>query len=97
MKDYVLFSRYPELRELIQIIRYEIQQAQRPAKEVILTDQDVMRMLKISKRKLDSLKSGRIIPFHQPVPRSSAYYLLADILQWLGKSRVESYQNCLRI
>lgn len=97
MNEYVLFNRYPELKELIFIFRNEVQKAQRPANEVVLTDQDVMRMLRISERKLDSMKAKRIIPFSQPIPRSSCYYLLSDILMWINNSRIESLENELRL
>ncbi len=93
MQESFLFNRYPELKELILLFRYEIQQAQRPSNEVILNDQDVMKMLKISKRKLDYLKANREIPFSQPHPHSSTYYLLADILDWINTTRVESIEN----
>lgn len=88
-----IFSRYQELKELIRVIRHEIQQAQRPPDQIILVDQDVMQILKISKRKLEYLKSEGEIPYHQPKQRSSTYYLLSDILEWLQKNRVESINN----
>lgn len=97
MKEYTLLNRYPDLKELIYIFRYEIQKAQRAANEVILYDQDVMKLLHISKRKLDYLKAGRVIPYSQPQPHSSCYYLLSDILDWLNKSRVESFSNLGKI
>jgi hypothetical protein len=79
------------------LFRREVMNAKRPAEEVILTDQDVMRMLQISRRKLDGMKAAEDIPFHQPRPRSSCYYLLSDILAWLKASRVESITNKLKI
>jgi hypothetical protein len=97
MSEYVLLNRHPEIRELISIFRYEVQKAQRPATEVILIDQDVMKMLGISERKLDYMKAKRIIPFSQPIPRSSCYYLLSDILLWINKSRMESLENQLKL
>ena len=88
-----IFHRYQELKELVRVIRHEIQQAQRPPDQIILVDQDVMQILKISKRKLEYLKSEKEIPYHKPKQRSSAYYLLSDILNWLQKNRVESINN----
>jgi hypothetical protein len=90
MNDYILLKRYPEIKELIFIFRNDVQQSKRPANEVILNDQDVMKMLHISKRKLDYLKPRRIIPFSQPISRSSFYYRLSDILKWLEESGNES-------
>ena len=54
-----IFLKHPELKEFFYLIRYEIQQAQRPADEIILDDEDVMRHLKISKRKLQYLKADK--------------------------------------
>jgi hypothetical protein len=95
MKDYPLFDRYPFLKELICIFRYEVQQSQRPANEVVLNDEDVMRLLKISKRKLNYMKAARAIPFCQPQSRSSCYYFLSDILSWLKKNKVEAIGSYL--
>jgi len=92
-----IFRRYPELKDFFIQIRQEIQNVQRPANEVILTDQDVMKMLRVSERKLDYMKARKTIPFSQPIPRSSCYYLLSDILKWLEKSRSESMDNDLKI
>jgi len=97
MNSHTALNRYPELKEFILIIRHEIQEAQRPAVEVILVDEDVIRMLKISKRTLNYKKANREIPFHQPKPRSSYYFVLADILQWIKNARVESFANLRKI
>ena len=74
------------------------QQAQRPADEIILDDEDVMRHLKISKRKLQYLKADKVIPIHFFEPGSPrTYYLLSDILQIFKENRVESITNEKRI
>lgn len=88
-----LFLKYPELKDLLQVIRQEVERATRPADQVILDDEDVMRMLKISKRKLQYLKSGLQIPFHTPTGGNRTYYLLSDILDWVKESRTESIAN----
>jgi hypothetical protein len=93
MEEHPILHRYPELKEFIRLMRQEVQNCQRPASEIILTDQDVMRMLRISKRKLDYMKANREIPYHQPKAHSSCYYLLGDLLNWLKKNRVESIYN----
>lgn len=93
-----IFKRYPELKEILSLIRYEIQQAQRPADEVILDDQDVMRHLKISRRKLQYLKAYGIIPIHYLEPdKPRTYYLLSDILYILKENRIESFTNTKKI
>ena len=96
--DNHIFIRYPELKDILYLIRYEIQQAQRPANEIILDDEDVMRHLKISKRKLQYLKADKAIPVHFFEPGSPrTYYLLSDILQILKENRIESITNEKRI
>jgi predicted DNA-binding transcriptional regulator AlpA len=92
-----LFRRYPELKELFIMLQQQIQSLQRPANEVVMTDQAVMKMLEISERKLDYMKARKVIPFSQPIKRSSCYWLLSDILEWLKKSRNESLDNDCRI
>ena len=93
-----LFSKYPELKELLSQFRHELQNAQRPAEEVVLDDEAVMKMLNISKRKLQYLKADRIIPFHTidaGSPRT--YYILSDILELLKENRIDSISNNTRI
>jgi hypothetical protein len=88
--DHTIFKRYPELKEFIHVLRHEVQQTQRPADEIILDDNDVMKTLKISKRKLQYLKADGVIPTHKLEPDSSrTYYLLGDILDILKKNRID--------
>lgn len=90
MEHHPIFSKYPELKDILYQFRYEIQQAQRPADEIILDDEDVMRKLKISKRKLQYLKADRIFPFYKLEPDSPrTYFLLSDILDTLKKNCIE--------
>ncbi len=84
-----IFSRYGELKEFIRILQYEVQQAQRPANEIILDDDRVMKMLNISKRKLQYMKSGQEIAYHTPGEGNRTYFLLSDVLEWLRKGRTE--------
>lgn len=97
MELHPIFRRYTELQEFVRILRHEVQQAQRPANEIILNDQDVMKMLTISKRKLQYLKSNGEIPYHLPGTGGRSYYLLSDILEWLEKSRVDNLESQLKI
>lgn len=95
--NHPIFSRYSDLKEFVRILQYEVQQAQRPANEVILDDERVMKMLNISKRKLQYMKSGLEIPFHTPGNGNRTYYLLSDVLDWLKKGRIESISNSRRL
>jgi hypothetical protein len=62
------------------ILRYKVRRAQRLADEIILDDSDVMKMVKISKRKLQYLKAVDVIPIHKLKPDGlRTYYLLRDI------------------
>ena len=98
MDSHPLFLKCPEIKDFIYLLRNEIRQAQRPAHEVVLDDVDVMRILKISKRKLQYLKADRVIPFHTlESEKPRAYYLLSDILDILKENRIESIKNSSRI
>ena len=96
--DHPIFSRNGELREFLHLIRYEVQQAQRPANEIILDDEAVMRILGISKRTLQYMKVNRVIPSHRfdkSSPRT--YYLLSDLLTILKENRTEAISKDLKI
>ena len=58
-------DRWPELKGLIDEIDEKISKVSLPADQVILDDVDVMNMLKISKRKLATLRSERRIKFYR--------------------------------
>lgn len=92
-----LFKKYPELRDLLLMIDYLIGQSSRPASEVILTDQQVMKLLNISERKLDEYKAERKIKYSQERPRARCYWRLADILEWLHKNSIEPIDDNLKI
>lgn len=85
-----IFTRYPDLKEFVKILRHEIQQAQRKAEEIILDDEKVMQLLNISKRKLQYLKASGEFPYHIPGSGNRSYYLLSDILEWIKNGRLES-------
>lgn len=82
---------------MVSLIQYEISQAQRPANEVVLSDADVMRILKISKRTLSDLKARREIPYSQKRKGTPARFLLSDVLEFVNRDRIESIYNERRI
>lgn len=49
-----LLNRYPELKEIIYTLRHEIQNAQRPANEIILAQRNAQKILKLSKQKIST-------------------------------------------
>jgi len=91
METPTLLSRHPEFRELIMVFRHEVQKAQRPANEIILIDEEVMRILSISKRTLCYMRERGEIPYHQSPQFRRSYYLLSDILNWLKQNRKEEF------
>lgn len=95
-EEHPILKRHPELIELVRIIRDEVQRHQRPANETILHDEDLMKILGVSKRKIEYMKANREIPYRDP-PMQRDYYILAEILEWLEKYRVESISNQRRI
>ena len=90
-----LLNRHPEIKELLELFKHEVRQAQRPADEVLLSDEEVMKMLGISKRTLQYIKSERTIPF--TILRSRSYFYLSDILNTLQENRIESISNRNRL
>jgi hypothetical protein len=88
---------HPEIIALYAALRYEIQQAQRPANEVILDDNAVMDMLKISKRKLQYFKADGILPYHKLTGSPRTYYFLSDILEILNRNRVSAINSILTL
>ena len=58
-------DRWPALKGLIDEIDEKISKVSLPSDQVILDDVDVMNMLKISKRKLATLRSERRIKFYR--------------------------------
>ena len=62
--------RFPELKGFLDDIEERFLRSQLPPSKIILDDTDVMRMLKISKRKLAELRAKREIRFH-PTGKSS--------------------------
>src|SRR5258706_6469991 len=90
--EHLILRRYPDLKELVRIIRDEVLRNQRPPEETILQDEDIMKLLGISKRKLEYMKKGREICYINP-PMQRDYFILGDILEWFRKYRVESIDN----
>jgi hypothetical protein len=98
MQHHPLFLKHPELKEFLHLFRQEFQKCQRPAHEVVMDDEDVMHTLKISKRRLQYLKSDGVIPFHYFDPSSPrTYFLLSDVLEILKNNRIESLSNTIKI
>jgi hypothetical protein len=81
-----LLSQNPQLEELLRAILHEVEQAKRPAEEVILDDIDLQKMLKCSKRKTAQLREQRAITYSKP--DGKVYYTLADVLEYVRRNEV---------
>jgi hypothetical protein len=82
-------------KEIAEIFRYELNEAKRPAQELILNDTDLCKMLKISKRTLATWRSSGVIAFHKV--GGIVFYLFSDVLETIKSNRIESFQNNLNI
>ena len=59
-------EKYLEFKMLVDDIKELLSKTGSPPKETVMVDNDVQKMLKISKRKLAQLRAGRKITYHQP-------------------------------
>ncbi len=87
MAIHELLKKIPELEELVRAFRYEVQQANRPASEVVMDDVDLQKFLKISKRKTAELRANGLIKYSKP--DGKVFYILSDVLEYVSKNTVE--------
>ena len=59
-------EKYLEFKMLVDDIKELLSKKGSPPKETVMVDNDVQKMLKISKRILAQLRAGRKITYHQP-------------------------------
>ena len=84
MLDNEFFRRNPDAKKFFQLLLQELDKRQRPSNEIVLSDEEVQGMLKISKRTLQYLKSdGVLTPRKLYEGSTRSYYLLSDILDHL--------------
>ena len=86
-------DRWPELKGLVDEIDEKISRVSLPADQVILDDVDVMNMLKISKRKLATLRAERRIKFYRtdddpPPKKIKSQKALENIQKVRRKSKI---------
>jgi len=89
------FNKFPDLDELVRIIRYEVQQAKRPPEEVIYDDVDLRNFLKVSKRTTASWREKGLITFSKL--GGKIYYRLSDILSLLKENEIPAVNANLKI
>lgn len=66
-------ERFPELKLFLQDLEERFLRSHLPPDQIILDDYDVMKMLKISKRKLADMRAKRQIKFHPTGKRPVEY------------------------
>ncbi len=94
MKSFEHFNKLPHLEDLLRDIRNEILNLQRPADEILLDDEDLCRLLKISKRHSSNLRTQRLITYSKPGGR--IYYKLSDVLCFINKNEVKAIDTLNR-
>ena len=86
-----IFDRYPTLKEIQELIRFELQQLSRPAEETIIKEEHFKQMLGLSKSQAIKIRGQRLIKYYKN--GNKIYYLLSDILAYLKKYEVKSVGN----
>lgn len=90
-----LIRSIPELEQLVNLIRAEIQQAQRPPEEVIIDDVSLREMLKVSKRTTANWRERGIITFSKL--GGKIFYRLSDILELIKQNEIPAVRTNLKI
>jgi hypothetical protein len=89
-----LFKHRPEFIELVKIFRYEIQNAQRPANELIIDDADLQKLLKVCRRTTSNYRSQKLID--HAIIGGKVFYLYSDVLKAFEKNKIPAIHNQLR-
>jgi len=88
------FRHRPELLKLVEIIRHEVQQVQRPAEEVIIDDCELQQLLKVSRRTTANYRAQGLITYHHL--GGKVFYLLSDVLDAIKRNRIPAIQEQLK-
>jgi hypothetical protein len=92
MKSYL--ERWPELKDFLLDIDTRINNAIRPASEVILDDVDVRQVLKISKRQAAKLRAERLITYFKN--SGKIYYRLSDVIAYATRNKIPAIYETLK-
>ena len=65
--------------------------------KMILEEEDVLAILKVSKRKFGYLREQKQINYSQPTPAGKIYCTFQDILDYVNQGRVKSISSKRRI
>jgi hypothetical protein len=90
-----LIKSIPELEQLVNLIRTEIQQAQRPPEEVIFDDVSLREMLKVSKRTTANWRERGFITFSKL--GGKIFYRLSDVLMLIKQNEIPAVRTTLKI
>lgn len=75
-----------QLLEILKDLKFELQQAKRPADEIILDDVDLCKFLSISKRTSAEYRSQKLIEYSKVGGR--IFYKLSDILKMIERHKI---------
>jgi hypothetical protein len=89
-----LFKHRPELLVLLNTFRYEVQNAQRPANELIIDDADLQKLLKVCRRTTANYRAQGLIDYSQIGGKN--FYIYSDILKAIEKNKIPAIHNQLR-
>ena len=92
----ITFSEIKEsIQEILNSIRRELHNCQRPANEIIVDNTGMMDILNISKRTAASMRQKRMITYSRI--GGLIYYKLSDILEFINNNEVTSVSKSRRI
>jgi hypothetical protein len=90
-----LIKSIPELEQLVNLIRTEIQQAQRQPEEVIIDDVSLREMLKVSKRTTANWRERGFITFSKL--GGKIFYRLSDVLMLIKQNEIPAVRTTLKL
>ena len=87
-----------ELREdLLSTVYKEYYLNARPPDQIIIDDNDLQQILKVSKRYTANLRENKLIRFSQPVANGKVFYYLQDVLNFINSGLQEPIKSKRRI
>jgi hypothetical protein len=96
--DSKLEALFQKLKAEFQRIAYNnVQWSNLSPSQIILDEEDVQSILRISKRKFATLREQRLIGFSQPVTNGKVYCTYQDILDYINKGRIKTIESRRRI
>lgn len=94
MEHTYLFEKYPELEQVISLIKNQIQDIQKPPDQIVLDDYDLRELLKVSKRTTQNWRDTGMITFSKP---GKIFYKLSSVLEMLEKYEVPAVDKNIKL